>query len=52
MDELKMLKNEIEVLKTQLRRLMEDEADIKDILKVNYAIDDLINQYYCLNKEQ
>ncbi len=51
MDKVKMLKNEIESLKAHLRRLMEEKADKREILKINYEIDDLINQFYELSNK-
>lgn len=48
MDKVKMIKTEIEELKTQLRHLLENEADRKEILEVNAKIDDLINRFYQL----
>ena len=48
MDKVKMLKVEIEDLKTHLRHLMECEADPREILRINYQIDDLINRFYKL----
>ncbi|WP_156943738.1 hypothetical protein [Alkaliphilus transvaalensis] len=51
MDDIKRLKIEIETSKAQLRRFLEDGADINEILDLNYKIDDLIIQFYHLKAE-
>jgi len=46
------LKSEIATLKNKLRRFLDDEeADVDEILEINFKIDDLINKFYHLQSK-
>lgn len=51
MDHLIELKKEIEAQKNQLIKLLESDESIDEILKLNYRIDELIVDFYRLQKE-
>jgi len=52
MEDIKQLKSEIATLKNKLRRFLDDEeADVDEILEINFKIDDLINKFYHLQSK-
>lgn len=46
MNEIQKLKVEIETLKSQLRTYLERNADLEEVLELNYKIDKLIVKFY------
>ncbi|WP_192929825.1 hypothetical protein [Alkaliphilus serpentinus] len=51
MNRLMELKQEIEVQKGNLIKLLESDAEIEEIYELNYRLDDLIVKYYRILRE-
>ncbi|SCY87005.1 hypothetical protein [Alkaliphilus peptidifermentans] len=50
MKEIQKIKVEIETLKSQLRNYLERNADLEEVLELNYKIDKLIVKFYQMKK--